>query len=151
VAGQLSSQLRPKRKSPSIQAILVIAVALLILFLWLNFVLTQEIESIGREIQEKTQELDAIERRQDSLLKEISETDSQREMASKAWELGYRPQTPIYLLLAEPLPQGTGDTIGDGGWSVSTEGGDEGVAQQTLPLFDLLAHQSGSAAYGSEP
>jgi len=52
-----------KGSNPPIQLILVIFVALFILFLWLNFVLTQEIESIGREIQARTEELQAAERR----------------------------------------------------------------------------------------
>lgn len=152
MARQLAStQLKRIRTSPSLQLVLVIAVALFILFLWLNFALTQEIESIGREIQEKTQELEAIERRRDSLLKEISETSSQLEMADKAWDLGYRPQTPVFLPVVEPLARATDGTTASQEWSVSTAAGDEGAAQQSLPLLGVLVHQSGSLALGTGP
>jgi cell division protein FtsB len=152
VARQLSStQLKQIRTSPSIQLVLVIAVVLFILFLWLNFALTQEIESIGREIQEKTRELQAIERRQDSLLKEISETSSQLEMADKAWDLGYRPQTPVFLPVVEPLARATDGTMANQDWSLSAAAGVEGAAQQSLPLLVVLANQSRSLASVTEP
>jgi cell division protein FtsB len=104
-----------KVSSPSIQVILVVFVALFILFLWLNFVLTQEIESIGREIQAKTEELQTMERRQDVLLKEISVISSQERMADQAWTMGYQPQTPVYLSVAEPLGQAAGEITEYGG------------------------------------
>jgi len=131
--------------------VLVIAVALFILFLWLNFALTQEIESIGREIQEKTRELEAMERGRDSLLKEISKASSQLEMADKAWDLGYRPQTPVFLLVVEPLARATDGATASQEWSVSTAAEGEGAAQLSLPLLEVLAHQSGSLALGAGP
>ena len=101
--------------SPPIQVILVVFVALFILFLWLNFVLTQEIESIGREIQAKTDELQALQRQRGVLLKEISVLGAQERMADQAWAIGYRPQTPVYLSVAEPLGQaaGTGTLVSE--------------------------------------
>lgn len=152
MARQLAStQLKRIRTSPSIQLVLVIAVALFILFLWLNFALTQEIESIGREIQEKTQELEAMERGRDSLLKDISKASSQLEMADKAWDLGYRPQTPVFLLVVEPLARATDGAAASQEWSVSTTAEGEGAAQKSLPLLEVLAHQSGSLALGAGP
>lgn len=152
MARQLAStQLKRIRTTPSIQLVLVIAVALFILFLWLNFALTQEIESIGREIQEKTQEREAIERRRDSLLKEISETSSQLKMADIAWDLGYRPQTPVFLPVVEPLARATDGATASQEWSVSPAAGDGGAAQQSLPLLEVLAHRSGSLPFGAEP
>lgn len=129
-----------KGSSPPIQLILVVFVALFILFLWLNFVLTQEIESIGREIQARTEQLQAAERRQDVLLKEISLLGSQERMAEQALRMGYRPQTPVYLSVAEPL----GQTAAPGSAG-------EQAAQPTHLLWDLLASQDGALASGTIP
>ena len=129
-----------KVSSPPIQVILVVFVALFILFLWLNFVLTQEIESIGREIQAKTEELRAIERRQSVLLKEISVLGSQERMAEQAWILGYRTQQPVYLSIAEPLGQPSA-LASTGEWS----------GQRTESLWAVLAGQNGALASETIP
>jgi cell division protein FtsB len=129
-----------KVSSPPIQVILVVFVALFILFLWLNFVLTQEIESIGREIQAKTEELRAIERRQSVLLKEISVLGSQERMAEQAWILGYRTQQPVYLSIAEPLGQPSA-LASTGEWS----------GQRTESLWAVLAGQNGTLASETIP
>ena len=71
---------RSKRsRTPSIQALIVIFISLFILFLWLNFGLTQQIESIGRDIQAKTEELQSLERQGDAYRQEISDKESQEE------------------------------------------------------------------------
>jgi hypothetical protein len=88
---------------PTIQALIVIFVLLFILFLWLNFALAQRTESVGREIQVKTEELESLERRGDALRKEISVEASQERMAARARALGYQPQAPFFLPMAEPL------------------------------------------------
>lgn len=140
-----------KGSSPPIQLILVIFVALFILFLWLNFVLTQEIESIGREIQASTEELQAAERRQDVLLKEISLLGSQERMAEQAWIMGYRPQTPVYLSVAEPLGQAASRTIEQGSQSAAPGSAGEQAARPTHFLWDLLASQDGALASETIP
>ena len=89
--------------TPSIQALIVIFITLFVLFLWLNFGLTQQIELIGREIQVKTQDLKALEQEGDAYKQEISEEGSQRNMSKRARVLGYEPQAPHYLLMTEPL------------------------------------------------
>lgn len=140
-----------KRSSPSIQVILVVFVALFILFLWLNFVLTQEIESIGREIQAKTEEFQIIERRKDVLLKEISVIGSQERMAGQAWSMGYRPQTPVYLSVAEPLGQATSEANDSGEQPAAPVSAGEQSAGRTRSLWDLLALQGGTLASETIP
>ena len=97
-------RLRGRRsRIPTIQALIVIFVLLFILFLWLNFALAQRTESVGREIQAKTQELESLERRGDALRKAISVEASQERMAARARVLGYQPQAPFFLPMSEPL------------------------------------------------
>jgi hypothetical protein len=146
VAGHLRSTPLKRTQGPSIQAILIVSVILIILFLWLNFVLTQQIESIGREIQEKAHELNGIERHKDALLSEISATASQQEMARRAWALNYRPQTPVYLPLAEHFVQ-ENDAIADSGQQFAPSASrEESAAQQSALLFSMLARQSETLA-----
>ena len=91
--------------TPSIQALIVIFITLFILFLWLNFGLTQQIESIGREIQVKTDVLQSLEQQGDAHRQEISEIESQQNMAERARVLGYQPQAPYFLPMTEPLAE----------------------------------------------
>jgi cell division protein FtsB len=136
-----------RRSGPAIQVMLVVFIVLFILFLWLNFVLTQKIESIGRDIQAKTEELQAIERQQAVLLKEISVIGSQERMADQAWMMGYQPQTPVYLSVAEPLGQAASEVTEYGGQlSASTES-----AGRTRSLWELLALQGGTLASETIP
>ena len=140
-----------KVSSPPIQVILVVFVALFILFLWLNFVLTQEIESIGRDIQAKTMELQAIERRQSVLLKEISVLGSQERMADQAWVLGYRPQQPVYLSIAEPLGQATDEAMAYEGQSSALVSTGQRSGQRIEPLWAVLAGQNETLASETIP
>jgi cell division protein FtsB len=140
-----------KGSNPPIQLILVIFVALFILFLWLNFVLTQEIESTGREIQARTEELQAAERRRGVLLKEISLLGSQERMAEQAWIMGYRPQTPVYLSIAEPLGQAGGEAAEYGEKSASLANAGEQSAARPRSLWELLALQGGAFAAETIP
>lgn len=146
MADHLGSTTLERTQGPSIQAILIVSVILIILFLWLNFVLTQQIESVGREIQEKAQELNAIERHKDALLSEISATASQQEMARRASALNYRPQTPVYLPLSEPFVRTYGATADSGRQFAPSATGEESAAQQSALLFTMLAHQSETLA-----
>jgi hypothetical protein len=132
--------------------ILVAFVALFILFLWLNFVLAQEIESIGREIQVKTGELNTVERRHEALLKEICEVGSQQEMANQAAALGFRPQTPVYLAVAEPLVQASSDAVAGGGqFAALSVGEEEWPSQPANSLLDVLARQLETSEPGDRP
>ncbi len=133
---------RETRNHPSVQAILIVFVALFILFLWLNFISAEEIESLGRDIQEKTVELDALRRQQDALLRDISVAGSQQRMADQARALGYQPQTPIYLSVAQPIVLATDEaTRSLRPWSAPENS--EGVdVESSYLLWDLLAPQS---------
>lgn len=137
-------QYTAKVSSPPIQVILVVFAALFILFLWLNFVLTQEIESIGREIQAETAELQAVERQQRVLLKEISVLGSQSRMADQARMIGYQPQTPVYLSVAEPLDQAAGEAMEYSGLAAASVSVVEQSVQSSRSLWALLAGRSGA-------
>jgi hypothetical protein len=106
VSGQASPVvLRHREKSaPAAGAVLGALIALLILFQWMHFILAQGIESTGREIQVKTEELQRIERLNNELRRQISVAGSQEEMAGRSSNLGYDAQRPVYLLVDQPLP-----------------------------------------------
>lgn len=141
---------RRQTRGPSLQAVLVAFVSLVILLIWLNFVLTQETESIGREIQMKTGELRAVERRNGALLGEISEAGSERTLAERAKALGYRPQMPVFLTVDEPIPETTGDDWETGGALASLTEKERQVLSFD-PLWDLLNRQFGSSGTESAP
>jgi cytoskeletal protein RodZ len=153
VTGHLPSiPQKQERKSPSLQVIFVAFVALVILFLWLNFVLAQEIESIGREIQVRTEKLGTVERRHEALVKEISTTGSQQEMAARASALGYQPQTPVYLAVPEPIVQASSSAIaGSGQIAALLGGGQDWPSQPASSLLDVLARQFEVSDIGDTP
>jgi hypothetical protein len=115
---------------------------LFILFLWLNSALAQGIESIGREIQEKSEELDVLKRRETDLLREISIASSEQKLADEAWALGYRPQTPVYLQVAQPLAEATNDVEGSGWRLTSSANGGPPRAYSSHSLWDIVARPS---------
>jgi cell division protein FtsB len=143
VTSNLSSTLLKQGRNhrPSMQAVLVIFIALFVLFLWFTFVLNQEIESIGRQIQERTDELRANERRREAILKEISASESQRDMSRRAEQLGYQPQVPIYLPVTKPLAGARRDGPAHGFLDMPTSG-QEWPALGLETGWDLLVHQS---------
>ncbi len=109
----MSSQLSPvllryKRNRASAAGIaLAVLVALLILFWWLHFIIAQKIESAGREVEVRTEELHRIERHNQELRRKISIAGSQERMAERSESMGYTPQRPIYLLVDQALPPST--------------------------------------------
>ena len=129
---------RSKRsRTPSIQALIVIFISLFILFLWLNFGLTQQIESLGRDIQARTEELQSLERRGDAYRQQISEIESQRNMSERARLLGYQPQAPFFLPMSEPLAEPEGEVPVPGSSSTTLASG-EGVQVQAASRLWLL-------------
>ena len=94
---------RHRPKSPALQFALAAVVAILILSLWLHFFLALEIESTGREIDVKTEELERLQRENLAKMNQISLLDSQRRLASEATGMGFRPQQPLYLAVNRPL------------------------------------------------
>lgn len=141
---------RRQTRGPSLQAVLVAFISLVILLIWLNFVLTQETESIGREIQTKTEELRALERRNSALLREISEASSEQILAERAKALGYGPEMPVFLTVDEPIIETTGRFWETGGAFTSlTE--EERQALSFDPLWDLLSRQFGLSGEESAP
>jgi len=92
-------------RAPSLQAIAMACVALLILLYWLHFILAMGNVSTGQEIRNKTAELESIERGNAVLLWQIATATSQDNMAVRAEEKGYEPQKPLFLVPAHPLPQ----------------------------------------------
>lgn len=131
-----------RARGPSLQAALIAFISLVVLFLWLNFVLTQEIESMGREIQVRNEELRALERQHDALLREISVTGSERNLAQRANALGYRTDMPIYLMIDEPIMASTNDTSAAEEFFASLTA-EERRAQQSDPVWALLGRQYG--------
>ncbi len=141
---------RIRNHNPSVQAILIAFVLLFVLFLWLNFSLAQEIESLGREIQVKTDKLRALERRQGALLKEISVASSQQKLADEAWTLGYRPQTPVYVPITQPLQPATGDGAGSR-WQPAASVNEGRPADPSQSLWEIVARQPSSTRLEDMP
>ena len=131
-----------RSRTPSIQALIVIFISLFILFLWLNFVLTQQIEALGRDIQVKTEQLQSLERRGDAYRQEISEKGSQRKLSERARLLGYQPQAPFFLPMSEPLAEPESEAPVPG-WQSPTLATGEGIqTEQVRRLWLLLTGQS---------
>ena len=134
---------RSKRShTPSIQALIVIFISLFILFLWLNFGLTQQIESLGRDIQAKTEDLQSLERRGDALRQDISDIESQKNMSERARLLGYQPQAPYFLPMSEPLAEPESEAPVPGWQSVTLANGGSVQAQTANRLRLLLTGRS---------
>lgn len=123
---------------------LAVLVIVTILLLWLHFVLALQIASTGRQIQIATEDLHKLKRSNAAILREISEAESPRRLAERAYDLGYRPQTPIYLPLAGTLSQtgapiaGVGDspapeTARDSVWNALARGLDTWAEAQNTP------------------
>lgn len=136
--------------TPSLRAVIAVFIALFILFGWLHLILTLEIALTGREIQIKTEELEAITRHKSSLQEQISTLGSPAVLAPAAHEMGFADRTPLYVPLPDELAdQNSGDgsawqassesqtgepNAGDGAqWTVSTEVLTTVFAAQTTP------------------
>lgn len=125
-----------RSRTQAAQALIVISVFLFVLFLWLNFVLAQQSELLGREIQLKTDDLQSLERQGDALRKEIAITTSQQAIAERARLLGYQPQTPFFLSMSEPLAEpSTEASAGQIATLASGEGGDTPYSSKLLLLL----------------
>lgn len=99
------TEAKTANRTPSVRAIIIVCVALLILFGWLHLILALEIASTGRQIQIQTAQLDQIERRNDWLQWQAASVCSSANMAERAKSLGFEPQQPIYLPLLQPVAQ----------------------------------------------
>ncbi len=94
---------RNRPKNAGLQFALAAVIALLILSLWLHLFLALEIESMGRDIDVKTEELERLQRANLAMMNQITLLDSQRRMASEATAMGFGPQRPLYLAVDQPL------------------------------------------------
>ena len=129
---------------PSLTVILAVFVALFVLFLWLHFIVSQQIESVGRDIQVKTEELHRIERHIQDLQRQIAIAGSQKRLALQAQSLGYQPQKPVYLRVQEPLPPDKTAIEGPGSHMSSMLFGFTSPVTQTSPTWDALTSQMNS-------
>jgi hypothetical protein len=135
---------------PSLTVVLAVFVALFVLFLWLHFIVAQQIESIGRDIQVKTEELYRIERRSQDLQRQIAIAGSQDRLAIQAQSLGYQPQKPVYLRVEEPLPPDKTSIEGPGARMSSILFGFTSSLTGTSPTWDPLTSQMNSSSGGPE-
>ena len=131
---------------PSLTVVLAVFVALFVLFLWLHFIVAQQIESVGRDIQTQTQELHRIERHIQDLQRQIAIAGSQKRLALRAQSLDYKPQKPVYLRVQEPLPPDKTSMEGPGGRMSSMLFGFTSALTQTSPAWDALTSQMNSGA-----
>lgn len=133
---------RKRRSLSSGQVFVVALVVLVILFLWLHLILALGIEATGRQIQIKTAELEKTRRQILAREQEAAQARSQEILASRARELGYQPQVPIYLLLLGPADQSTSDVGAEESHPPGTVAGATGAeasALETLSLWVALA------------
>lgn len=130
--------LQRRRFTPSGQTVMITLMGLLILFLWLHFVLAQQIESTGRELQTRTQDLERIQRRNNALKRQTAAAASEEDLADQAQILGYQPRKPVYLLLSQSSVQRTEDSGARQATSSSATTG-EASERQTRAPFDTVA------------
>lgn len=97
------TQALASRQSPPLQRTAILLVALVILFLWMQFIMALQIESTGRKIQTQTRELQKLERANDALRSQLAEVDSQANLSQRAFAMDYQVQSPVYIMLDEPL------------------------------------------------
>lgn len=128
-------------RTPSLQAIAMACVALLVLLYWLQFILAMSNVSTGQEIQNRTAELERIERGNAVLMLQIAETTSQENMAMRAEAMGYEPQKPLFLRLAHPLPQPSDGTQAEGRTLSGNEASDQAPTQLARSWRDLLVQR----------
>lgn len=136
--------------APSLRAVIAVFIALFILFGWLHLILTLEIALTGREIQIKTEELEAITRHKSSLQEQISTMESPAVLAPAAHEMGFADRTPLYVPLpgeladqssgggsawqaSSDVPSGEPDSVDGAHWTVSRETLTTVFAAQTTP------------------
>jgi len=112
---QTSNRVLPgsSRHTPSAWTVLAAFVIVFILFLWLHFVLALQIASTGRQIQIGVEELNKLNRDNAAIRRDIAEAESPRALATRATELGYRLQVPVYLPLSRPISQAGDETEED--------------------------------------
>lgn len=135
---------------PSLTVVLAAFVALFVLFLWLHFIVAQQIESVGRDIQVRTEELHKIERHIQDLQRQIAIAGSQKRLAIQAQSLGYQPQKPVYLRVEEPLPPDKTSIEGPGVRMSSLLFGFTSSLTKTSPTWDALTSQMNSGTIGSD-
>jgi cell division protein FtsB len=133
---------RVEQGTLSVPAIIGITVALLVLFLWMRFIVAMQIEATGRQIQAKTEELEKLERSNAALQRTIAESLSQENLSARAQALDYQIQTPVYLVISEPLAQPDPQAIGADIWVPMAEGSGEPSSSQSEPAPSALAHSS---------
>jgi hypothetical protein len=108
-------------------------VALLILFSWLRLILALEIASTGREIQQRTGDLERIQRLNDHKRAVIARAKSPQTLHDAAYAQGFRPYQPIYVSMPRPLvTSGDETTWGTGLTALPSEQRASALADQSL-------------------
>lgn len=89
--------------------IVAILAALLILFGWLHLILALQVAATNRTIQERTLELEAIERDQSTIVLEMAEAKSPQSLEARALRGEFEAHRPLYLILPQdPVETGPG-------------------------------------------
>jgi hypothetical protein len=121
-----------------IWAVVAVLSALLILFGWLHLILSLEISSTGREIQQKTRELERLERARAAILLQIADAESPEALESRIQPGTYKAQTPLYLAV-EPLPLGNGLSVEpETGLALAADTESQMTASQSRSLIDSV-------------
>jgi hypothetical protein len=89
--------------APSLRAALIALVAIVIVFRWLDLIVSLQVTATARQIQMSNDELAKVERANAALECSIAEASSPRNLAARALQLGYGPKTPAYVSSDEPL------------------------------------------------
>jgi hypothetical protein len=130
---------RSSGRIPALHIVVAVVIAVLLLFLWMQFILAMQTEATGREIQEARVVLDRLERQNAALGRKIAESSSQDLLTRRAEGMGYELRTPQYLLLARPLlDPANGSLEGGTDQSVSSVRA-ESTSPHALPFLEVLA------------
>jgi cell division protein FtsL len=140
VRARQQARVRVEQHALSLQVIVAITVALLILFLWMRFIVALQIESTGRQIQSKTEELERLQRSNAALQRDIAESMSQETLSERAQAVDYQLQPPAYLVISEPLIEPDKEAAGASIWLPTAESDGEPSLPQAALAPGALAH-----------
>jgi cell division protein FtsB len=133
------TRVRLTYRTPPVQIVIAVFVALLILLLWMHLMLAAQIESTGREIQVGNGKLEKLERGNAALRQQISVAGSQQNMAQRAEELGFEAVQPIYIVLPGALPEPV-DAEAAYPSVEESAGGDNLSLPETPSFLSVVAH-----------
>lgn len=139
--------MRAFNSSPSLRLTIAIFVALLILFAWLQLILSLQVASTERQIQSARAEIDKLVRDQVAIQHKIAEAMSPAERQGRLLEKGFLHQTPVYVLMQQlATEEKSGEAQGVASIAPTVSESDlsasavQSMFESVMTSFDTLSH-----------